>query len=87
MRPLFSVGLLPSTPMNEDTAATSGSCTMMRAASCWRCDMAANEMVCGACVMAWISPLSCCGKKPLGTTMYSSTVSAKVPSATSSMRS
>ena len=83
MRPALSVALLPSTPMNEDTACTSGSSSASRAAACWRSAMAVNEMDCGACVMAWIRPVSCCGKKPLGIRMYSSTVSANVASATS----
>ncbi|MNT15012.1 hypothetical protein D3C72_1500430 [compost metagenome] len=82
MRPALSVALLPSTPMNEDTACTSGSSSTRRAAVCWRSAMAGKEMDCGAWVMAWIRPVSCCGKKPLGTTMYSSTVSAKVATAT-----
>ena len=83
MRPALRVALLPSTPMNDDTACTSGSSSASRAAACWRSAMAEKEIDCGACVMAWISPVSCCGKKPLGTTMYSTTVSANVPSATS----
>ncbi len=36
MRPLFSVVLVPSIPMNDDTLSTSGSCRMMRASSCCR---------------------------------------------------
>ncbi|KAG1433860.1 hypothetical protein G6F57_021881 [Rhizopus arrhizus] len=86
MRPALSVALLPSTPMKDDTACTSGSSSTSRAAACWRSAIAGNEMDCGAWVMAWIRPVSCCGKKPLGTTMYSTTVSANVPSATSSVR-
>ncbi|MNL57285.1 hypothetical protein D3C87_1808340 [compost metagenome] len=82
MRPALSVALLPSTPMNEDTACTSGSSSTRRAAACWRSAMAGNEMDCGPCVMAWIRPVSCCGKKPLGTIRYNTAVSANVPSAT-----
>ncbi|MCY1443929.1 hypothetical protein D9M71_603720 [compost metagenome] len=44
--------------------------------------MAAKEIDCGASEMPWMTPVSCTGKKPLGTTMYSNTVSAKVPMAT-----
>lgn len=85
MRPALSVALLPSTPMKDDTAATSGSFSALLAAACWRSAMAVKEIDCGAWVMAWIRPVSCCGKKPLGITMYSSTVSAKVARATSSV--
>ena len=42
--------------------------------------MAANEIDCGASVMPWITPVSCTGKKPLGTTTYSTAVSASVAS-------
>jgi len=67
MRPLFSVLLLPSTPMKDDRLATSGSASAMAASACWRSAMAPKEMVCGASVTTWITPLSCTGKKPLGT--------------------
>ena len=49
---------------------------------CWRSVIAANEVSCGASVMAWIAPLSWIGKKPLGTTRYKPAVSAIVPSIT-----
>ena len=69
MRPLLSVALVPSTPMNEDRLATAGSSRMTSARACWRCAMAAKEMDCGASEMPWITPVSCTGKKPLGTAM------------------
>ena len=34
----------------------------------WRVAIAANEVVCVASVMTCTSPVSCTGKKPLGTT-------------------
>ena len=77
-RPVFSVGLVPSTPMNEDSDATSGSSRMASASACWRCAIAAKDTDCGASLMPWMSPASCTGKKPLGTTRYSSTVSNSV---------
>ena len=85
MLPLFSVALLPSTPMNDDRPTTSGSSRMTFAAACCRSAMAANEIDCGASVMAWMAPVSCTGKKPFGTTRYSATVSPSVASATSSV--
>ena len=37
--------------------------------ACWRSAMAANDTDLGASVMPWMTPVSCTGKKPLGTTM------------------
>ncbi|MNT88516.1 hypothetical protein D3C72_2290910 [compost metagenome] len=85
MRPALSVVLVPSTPMNDDRLATAGSCiTTLATASCLRA-MAPNEVVCAASVMPWITPVSCTGKKPLGTSRYSSTVSTSVATATISV--
>ena len=70
MRPLLSVELVPSTPMNDDRLSTAGILAGSRAASaCWRSAIAANETLCGASEMPWITPVSWTGKKPLGTTM------------------
>ena len=69
MRPELSVGLVPSTPTNEVRLSTSGSFRMTSASARWRSLIAANDTLCGASVMAWIRPLSCTGKKPLGMTM------------------
>ena len=70
MRPLFSVALLPSTPMNDDRPVHVG---LLRgwpcAAACCRSAIAANDTDCGASVIAWIAPVSCTGKKPFGTAM------------------
>ncbi len=85
MRPALSVALLPSTPIKEDTACTSGSSSTRRAAARWRSAMAGKEIDWGAWVIAWIRPVSCCGKNPFGITRYSSTVKAKVASATSNV--
>ena len=44
-------------------------CRITSASACWRSAIAANEIVCGASEMPRITPVSCTGKKPLGTTM------------------
>ncbi len=69
MRPLLSVALVPSTPMNDDRLSTAGSFSTIRASACWRSAIAANEIDCGASVMPWIAPVSCTGKKPFGIRM------------------
>jgi len=66
MRPLLSVVLVPSTPMKEDRFSTAGSSSTIPARVCWRSDMAVKEMSWGASEIAWIRPVSCTGKKPLG---------------------
>ena len=68
MRPLLSVVLVPSTPMNDDRLATAGSSRITSASACCRSAIAANETICGASEMPRITPVSCTGKKPLGTT-------------------
>ena len=80
---MFRVALAPSTPMYEETLSTAGSASTLSASACWRCDMAAKEIDCAASVVAWMAPVSCTGKKPLGTTKYSPTVSARVAANTS----
>jgi hypothetical protein len=67
MRPLLSVALVPSTPMNEDRLRTAGSSRIVAARACCRSAMAANETDWGASVTAWIAALSCTGKNPFGT--------------------
>ncbi len=85
MRPAFIVVLVPSTPMKADTLCTAGSfSTTSDTARCF-CDIAWNEMLCEASVTPWITPVSCTGKKPFGIARYSTTVSASVPIATSSV--
>ncbi|MNN99524.1 hypothetical protein D3C81_2191880 [compost metagenome] len=56
---------------------------MMLASSCWRWLMALKETDCGASETPWITPVSCCGKKPLGTARYNTTVRPRVATATS----
>ncbi len=77
-RPVLRVGLVPSTPMKDDSEATSSSSRIAVASACWRSAMAWNDTCAGASLMPWISPASCEGKKPLGTITYISAVSARV---------
>ncbi len=85
MRPLFGVVLVPSTPMNDDRLSTSLSFRIAAASACWRSAMAANEMLSGASEMPVMTPVSCTGKKPLGTMMYSQMVATSVAMVTSSV--
>ena len=78
--------LMPSTPTKKTTLSTAGSCRIRSASWRWRSAMAVKDVSCGASAMPWITPVSCTGKKPLGTTMYSTTVSARVPRATPRVR-
>ena len=68
IRPLLSVVLVPSTPMNDERLATAGSRRITRARPCWRSAIAANEIDCGASEMPRMTPVSWTGKKPFGTT-------------------
>src|SRR5256885_7427590 len=64
-RPLFGVMLVPSTPMNDDRLATSGSFRMIRASACWRSAIVGNETTSGASEMPRMTPVSWSGEKPL----------------------
>jgi hypothetical protein len=55
--------------MNDDRLSTSLSFRIAAARSRCLCDIAAKEMLSGASVMPTMTPVSCTGKKPLGTTM------------------
>ncbi len=68
IRPLLSVALAPSTPMNDVRLATAGSSSTTLASACCRSAIAANEIVCGASEIPWIAPVSWIGKKPFGMT-------------------
>ena len=68
MRPLFSVMLTPSTPMNDDRLVDRRVLAAPAASACWRSAIAAKETFCGASEMPWITPVSCTGKNPFGTT-------------------
>ncbi len=86
MVPALSIVLLaPSTPTMDAMFSTAGSSSIARAA--WRCrsDMRAKLTVSALCTRTCSWPVSCVGNRPLGISTYSSTVSAKVASATSSV--
>ena len=68
MRPLLAVVLIPSTPMNEERLWTAGSRRITAANACWRSAIAVKEIVVGASETPRITPVSCTGKKPFGTT-------------------
>ena len=85
IRPLLTVTLVPSTPMNEERLSTAGSFRITAASACCRAAIAGNEIVCAASEMPWMVPVSCTGKKPFGTTTYSITVQPEVATATASV--
>ena len=69
MRPLLSVLLMPSIPMNDDRLSTAGFSRTTSASCCWRFAMAAKDTDCGASEIPRMTPVSCDGKKPFGITM------------------
>ena len=68
MRPLLTVVLVPSTPMNDERLSTAGSFRITSASACCRSAIDSNDTVCGASEMPRITPVSWTGKKPLGIT-------------------
>ena len=83
MRPLLSVTLVPSMPMNDESVSTAGSRRIAWASARWRWAMAGKETLWGASEMPRITPVSWMGKRPLGTATYRSRVSPSVATATS----
>ena len=69
MRPLFSVVLVPSTPMKEERLSTAGSFRITSAKLLLALRHAANETVLRRFRDAQNDPGILDGKKPLGTTM------------------
>ena len=84
-RPVFTVVLLPSTPMNEERLATAGSARITRTSACCRSLIARKETSCVASAMPRITPVSWIGKNPFGMIRKSSTVATRVPTATISV--
>ena len=67
-RPVFCAGFSVPEPATEATEATAGSSrTTAVSASCISARRV-KETSCGASVVIRISPVSCCGRKPLGMT-------------------
>ena len=85
IRPVLGVMLVPSTPMNDDRLDTSGSLRMTLANACCRSLIAANDTTAGASEMPRMTPVSCTGKKPLGTRIASTMVKASVATVTTSV--
>ena len=83
MRPLLSVTLVPSMPMNDERVSTAGSRRMAWARARWRWAMAGNETLWGASEMPRITPVSWIGNRPFGIATYSRRVSPSVATATS----
>ena len=73
------------TPTVEPTLATAGSASTTSTTARWRSSIAWNDTSGEASVEPISSPVSCKGRKPFGSTVYSRTVSTMVASVTSSM--
>ncbi len=86
-RPLLAVGLVPSAPMNEVTAATSGSWSTTSARARWRSIIRVKEASGAASETPMINPVSWTGKNPFGITSASRNVSPSVPTVTASVSS
>ena len=84
-RPVLGVALMLPAPTKDATPATAGSRRAISAS--WVCSTAMRgmEVLCAASVTAMITPVSCCGRNPLGITTYSTTVPTSVSTATSSV--
>ncbi len=65
-RPLLSVVLVPSMPMNDDRLSTAGSFRITPVSDRCSRDISANDTVCAASETPWITPVSWIGKKPFG---------------------
>ena len=85
-REVARLGLMPSTPTKNATRATAGSASSTSESSFCRRAMAAKDVSCGNSAMPWMTPVSCVGKKPLGTRAYMATLSSRVPTATARVR-
>ena len=85
MRPLFSVVLVPSMPMNEERLSTAGSLRITCVRACCRPAISRKETDCAASETPWMTPVSWMGKKPLGMRMNITMVTTRVASAASSV--
>ena len=67
-RPVLGVALIVPAPTNDTTPVTAGSRSTICAI--WVCSATSRgmEALCAASVTAISTPVSCCGRKPLGTT-------------------
>ena len=67
--PALAVALIDPAPTNEIMSAMAGSCCTSAANCACRRAMAGMEIAWLASVTATITPVSCAGRKPFGTTM------------------
>ena len=68
MRAVFTVAPPPPPPpVKPITLSTAGSSAMSSTTAVSFCCIAWNEMSCAAWMVPVSRPVSCCGKKPLGT--------------------
>ncbi len=65
-RPVLSVGLMLPLPTKAATLATSGSWRTASLSAIVRAFIAGNEMLASASATPTITPVSCCGSRPLG---------------------
>ncbi|MNV42140.1 hypothetical protein D3C71_1338010 [compost metagenome] len=80
--PWLSVGFMVPAPMKAETPVTAGSLRSASATALVRCSICGKAMFWSACTTPVIRPVSCSGSRPLGITMYSTTVSTSAPAAT-----
>ena len=64
-----AAGITEPPPVNPTTLSTAGSCCTMSTNAASFSLMAGKEMSCAPTMEPVSRPVSCCGKKPLGTTM------------------
>ena len=84
-----SIGTVPSTvlvwftPALMETFSTAGSAATSRAAACWRSWMRENALFASTCNAPCSMPVSCTGKRPLGSAHSSARVSTVAPATAS----
>ena len=84
-RPVFGVALIMPAPTKDTTPVTAGSRATIAAARACSADRRGIDALCPASVTATSTPVSCCGRNPLGTAMYSQTVPTSVATPVSSI--
>ena len=68
-RPVLGVALIVPAPTNDTTPVTAGSRSTICASCVCNSTRRGIEALCAASVTAISTPVSCCGRKPFGTTM------------------
>ena len=68
-RPVLGVALIVPAPTNDTTPVTAGSRSTISATCVCKSISRGIETLCAASVTATSTPVSCCGRKPFGTTM------------------